>query len=50
MTVKNPSIETDAKTSLDLQLLDIKEGTAEADRGDFASEAEVNALFAQYLT
>lgn len=30
------------------QVQDIEEGLAEADRGEFASEAEVNAVFTDY--
>ena len=30
------------------QVQDIEEGLAEADRGEFASEAEVNAVFTHY--
>lgn len=30
------------------QILDIKEGIAEADRGEFASDGEVSSFFAKY--
>ena len=30
------------------QIADIEEGIAEADRGEFASESEVNSFFAKY--
>lgn len=30
------------------QIRDIEEGIAEADKGEFASDAEVNAVFAKY--